>query len=281
MTHLILVEGIPGSGKTSVAQFVAEWLESHGFKTALYLEGNWEHPADFESVACLDADTYQQIKAQFPQQAEFLDQQVMVLGGDYFFSYRKIEYEHGDQVLPTLIESLARYEIYELPVDKFQRLLLQRWQAFAERAARGNRIYIFECCFLQNPLTMCLGRNVESIASSQTFILEIAESVKRMSPRLIYLHPGEVETTLRRVAQTRPPEWLDFVIAYHTQQGYGKSQDWQGFDGLVKFYEMRQRVELELLAQLPFTVLSVLHSDWGQDYARIEKFLARGFGGKK
>jgi hypothetical protein len=277
MTQLILVEGIPGSGKTSVAQFIAAWLATRGFETALYLEGDWNHPADFESAACLNRNQYEEIKAQFLQQAAFLDQQVTVRGRDYFLSYRQIEHEYGEQIPPALIDALARFEIYELPIGEFRRLLLQRWQSFADHAAQENRIYIFECCFLQNPLTMYLGRNAESVVSSQTFILEIAESIRILNPYLIYLYPENVEATLRSVARTRPSEWLDFVIAYHTQQGYGKVQGWQGFEGLVQFYELRQRVELELLGRLPFSTLAIRHLDWAQDYARIESGLREIF----
>jgi len=273
MTQLILVEGIPGSGKTSAAQFIAEWLETRGFESALYLEGDWSHPADFESVACLNQREYQELLAQFPQYAAFLEQHVTIKDSDYFYSYHQIEYENSGQIPSIVIDTLAHYDIYELPLIKFRRLLLQRWQSFADLASQENRIYIFECCFLQNPLTMYLGRNAESIADSQTFVLEIAESIRNLNPYLVYLNPGNVGTALQRVAKTRPPEWLDFVIAYHTQQGYGKSHGWQGFEGLVKFYEMRQRVELELLTQLPFPVLSVQHSNRAQDYARIERFL--------
>ena len=51
-TKLILVEGLPGSGKTTTAVFVADWLKEHGMETAVFLEGSLDHPADFESVAC-------------------------------------------------------------------------------------------------------------------------------------------------------------------------------------------------------------------------------------
>jgi len=213
MTQLILVEGIPGSGKTSAAQFIAEWLETRGFESALYLEGDWSHPADFESVACLNQREYQELLAQFPQYAAFLEQHVTIKDSDYFYSYHQIEYENSGQIPSIVIDTLANYEIYELPLIKFRRLLLQRWQSFADLASQENRIYIFECCFLQNPLTMYLGRNAESIADSQTFVLEIAESIRNLNPYLVYLNPGNVGTALQRVAKTRAPEWLDFVIA--------------------------------------------------------------------
>jgi hypothetical protein len=78
----------------------------------------------------------------------------------------------------------------------------------------------------------------------------------------------------RSACLTTRQEWLNFVIAYHTQQGHGKSQGWQGFDGLVNFYDMRLAVELSLLAALPFPGLLVPHTNWLEDQERIGRFLA-------
>jgi thymidylate kinase len=53
-TKLIVVEGIPGSGKTTTANFIKELLDERNISNQLFLEGDLNHPADFESVACLD-----------------------------------------------------------------------------------------------------------------------------------------------------------------------------------------------------------------------------------
>jgi hypothetical protein len=273
---LILVEGLPGSGKTTTASFVAEWLGERGLETALFLEGDLDHPADFESVACLDPGEFANLLRQFPDQAQLLEKQAIREGSDYFFRYR-----HLRQTVPhlpeTLLAALARYEIYELPAAKFRRLLRQRWQRFAASAEAGETIYLFECCFLQNPLTMMLGRHDEPVGVAQAFILELATIVQPLRPRWLYLHPGDARTTLTQAAQARPREWLDFVIAYHTQQGHGKAQGWQGFDGLVSFYEMRQALELALLPLLPFPGLLVNHTSLVEDRKRIAEFLIRTF----
>lgn len=273
MTKLILIEGLPGSGKTTTAQFVADWLERQGVETAVFLEGNLDHPADFESVACLDAAELAALEAQFPEYHDFLERQVLIDGGDYFFRYRALQ-QNIPNLPEALISALACYEIYELPAGKFRRLVLRRWQRFADSAAAGSVTYIFECCFLQNPLTMMLGRHDEPVAAAQAFVLELAASVQALQPRWFYLHTGDVRASLTQIAQARPQEWQDFVIAYHTQQGHGKNQGWQGFDGLVSFYKMRQEAELGLLPQLPFPGLLVQHTDWAEDQQRIAYFLA-------
>ncbi|HRQ38578.1 MAG TPA: hypothetical protein PLD25_11780 [Chloroflexota bacterium] len=273
-TKLFVVEGLPGSGKTTTAVFIADWLAKQGMETAVFLEGDLNHPADFESVAYLDRQEYEELLAHFPAHAAFLQSQAIEEGEGYFFRYRALQQSYPD--LPELlIAALAPYEIYEQPVPTFQRLLRWRWQRFAETAAAGETIFIFECCFLQNPLTMLLGRHDEPIPATEAFILELAEVVRGLRPCLIYLHPGDVRATLTKIAGERPSAWLDFVIAYHTQQGHGRAQGWQGFDGLVQFYEMRQAIELALLPRLPFPHLLLPHTDWPQDQARIAAFLTQ------
>jgi hypothetical protein len=173
MTKLILVEGLPGSGKTTTAVFVANWLQRQGWDAALFLEGSLDHPADFESVACLDARQYAALLARFPAEAPFLRRQAVLEGDDILFRYRALQQNCPD-LDEALITALAQYEIYELPIATYQRLIERRWRRFAATAASGNAIYIFECCFLQNPLTMFLGGHDEPVIAAETFILELA-----------------------------------------------------------------------------------------------------------
>lgn len=275
-TKLILVEGLPGTGKTTTAVFIANWLQERGVETAVFLEGDLNHPADFESVAYLSRQEYVDLLAQFPAETAFLQSQAIQDGEDTFFRYRALQQNYPD--LPELlISALAQYEIYELPVPTFQRLLLRRWQQFAETAVTGETVYIFECCFLQNPLTMLLGRHDEPVSAAEAFILELADVVRGLRPCLIYLNPGDVRATLTKIAGERPSAWLDFVIAYHTQQGHGKAMGWQGFDGLVSFYEMRQGIELALLPQLPFPCLPVQQGSQAVNQSQIADFVTGFF----
>jgi hypothetical protein len=277
-TKLILIEGIPGSGKTTAARFVGQWLASQGIRTALFLEGAWDHPADFESVAVFDAQEYAKLLTAFPGEAAFLESQAIVHGGEHFFRYRQLQAAYPD--LPgALIAELASREIYELPAETYRRLVRQRWQQFATSAAAGDTTFVFECAFMQNPMTMMLGRHDEPAADAGALVLDLAGIVQPLSPRWLYLHTAGVRASLTQVASARPAEWLDFVIAYHTQQGHGKAQGWEGFDGLVSFYEMRQSVELALLPRLPFPGLLLHRTDWAQDEERIAAFLAETFAG--
>ncbi len=95
-SKLILIEGIPGSGKTTAAQFVANWLQNRAYSTALSLEGDLDHPADFESVACLDEDEYNALVRQFPAYQDLIDWKARLCGSERFYSYRKLQMERDD-----------------------------------------------------------------------------------------------------------------------------------------------------------------------------------------
>lgn len=273
-TKLILIEGIPGSGKTSAARFVCDWLESHGKRPRLFLEGDWQHPADFESVACLDDAEYADLRAQFPAQAGFLAQHARQENGEWFFSYRQMQHEHSEQP-EALFERLARFEIYNLPAEKHQRLLLQNWRTFVAGALEQDVVYVFECCFLQNPSTTLLAYHNLPVESVRQHILALADIVSPLAPKLVYLARQDVGATLEAVRRERPPEWADFVTWYLTEQDYGKAHALSGFDGVIAFYAMRQAFELDVLQALPLSSVVIADDgDWDARYANLALFLS-------
>jgi hypothetical protein len=272
---LILVEGIPGSGKTTTARFVCDWLEQQGKQPLLFQEGDWNHPADFEGVACLTESEYCQLKAEFPAHAGHLAQYARLENEEWFFSYRKMQQEQGEQLPDALITALSRFEIYELPAEKFKRLLLQRWQNFADGAAASEIIYVFECCFLQNPITTLFAQHNLAEDIIRPFVFSLAESLQPLQPLLVYLVPTDVRATLEKIRLERPREWADFVAWYLTGKEYGRDHGLSGFEGVIEFYTMRQRFELQLLDTLPVSsiVLGEAGSGWEGRYKELSAFL--------
>ena len=273
-SQLILIEGIPGSGKTTTARFVNDWLAQHGYAPKLFLEGDWNHPADYESVACLSDHEYTEIQAQFPAQVGFLEQQVSRKNGEWFFKYRQMEHEYPEQMPVELCEALARFDIYALPVEKHCKLLLDRWQQFAGQAAREESVYVFECCFLQNPLTTLLAAHNLADQAVRQHIWALTETVKELQPKIIYLAQLDVRATLENIRCKRSQEWADFVTWYLTEQEYGQVHGIAGYDGVIDFYTMRQAYELELLNVLPITSVVLSNAtDWEARYTRLQAFL--------
>ncbi len=275
-TKLVIIEGIPGSGKTTAARFVRDWLAERGLQTRLYLEGDLDHPADFESVACLSRTEYIELLEEFPAEGSFLEEHKQVVRGEVFFAYRKLQNEFGDRFPQALFADLARYEIYELPEDKFLRLTFARWADFTAQTSGAPETFIFECCFLQNQLTTYFARFNQDLRQASRNIMQLAAVVRPLNPLIIYLEPPGVRPALEKVAASRPREWLDYVIRYTTGQGWGLEHAQAGFDGMVNFYQMRRDAERVIFPQLPWHGLWLENAglDWDADYRRIADFLA-------
>jgi hypothetical protein len=275
-TKLILVEGIMGSGKTSTANFMADTHRKWDQATELYLEGNLDHPADYEAVSCMDREMGNALLMHDPDFETILKQYATLEGNDLLIQYGKL----GKQIPTSLYDEIQKYDIYDgISLAKHRELLLSRWEHFVEQQAQREVTTIFECCFMQNPMCAFLAKHNAGQEAVVEHILKLAEQIQPLNPLLIYFHQRDIRETVERVSQERSKEWLDFVIRYHTEHEYGKAHDLQGFDGLIQFLQMRQEIELEICKRLPFETLVIDNSDhdWNSVLHRLEQKLRSRF----
>jgi len=179
----------------------------------------------------------------------------------------------------ALFERLARFEIYSLPAEKYQRLLRQNWRKFVAEAREQDFVYVFECCFLQNPATTLFAYHNLPAETVRQHILALADIVRPLAPKLVYLSRQDVGATLAAARRERPPEWADFVTWYLTGQDYGKAHNLSGFDGVIAFYAMRQAFELDVLKTLPLSSAVIVDDgDWSARYEALAAFLGNPVG---
>lgn len=275
-TKLILLEGIPGSGKSSAGAYLQSYLEQNGDPAQFWREGNFDNPADFEGVACLTGKQYRNILWRHPELVHLLQEQLTLCGDDHLIKYRKLQALHPEQIPPRLIVELSSYDVYDgLPMADYCRLALERWQDFQRIARASDQITILECCFLQNPLTVMLARHNADPALARAQVREIAKIIEPLTPLVVYLRPNDVRAALQHVRAERPREWADFVTWYLTGQVYGKAHRLQGYEGVIHFYEMRQALELDLLSNLSLQSLVIEHngSEWDRCRDEIASFI--------
>ena len=116
--------------------------------------------------------------------------------------------------------------------------------------------------FSSESLDRAVGQAQRRVADAQAHILKIAGLLEELHPSSVYLASSNVCQVLQRIAREHPQEWVDFVIAYLTEQGYGKAHGLAGYQGVIQFYEMRQALELELMPQLGWHHWIMGNSDW-------------------
>lgn len=275
-TKLIIVEGIPGSGKTTTAEFIKKLLDKRGIDNELYSEGNLEHPADFEAVACLSKAEYEMLLIKHERFKPILENSVIKKDNNVFIHYGKIKNEKSNELPEELYNEIVNFDVCDgLSLERYHELTLKRWNEFAERASKEDKVYIFECCFIQNPLVVMMARHCADNEYIMRHVLQIEDIINKLNPKLIYYYQESVRETIKRVAEVRDKSWINFVIGYICNQAYGKRNNLNGFDGTVKFFEDRRKVELGLLNRLTIDKLILDNSgyNWESCYNEIKGFL--------
>ena len=242
MTRLIIVEGLPCSGKSSTARFIAHALEQQGKHVCFVDEGTGNHPADYEFHA-------------------YIDGEIIPLS-----------------TIPTeALEGYLSHKIYDgLPWHIEAPLMLDKWRQFV-READPDTLYVFNCVLLQNPMCETMMRFNLPEEVSAAHIHAIAEIIAPMDPTVVYLHNDDITDSVRRAAAERPG-WLDAVTPYHVGGAYGKSIGAAGFDGYIACLAERQRREERILHTLPVHAISVDNPqrNWDHAHAALAAWLTGG-----
>ncbi|MCR8849400.1 hypothetical protein NQ095_13340 [Rossellomorea sp. SC111] len=270
-SNLIIVEGIPGSGKSTTAHFIKEYLESEGITAKLFQEGDSRHPADYESTACLDEDQFNNILERFSEHRETIQEAAEKKGHHYYISYGQLT-----NVDSSLTDQLASYDVYELNLDTFEEVSYHYWKEFVEKTEFSDEVYIFECCFLQNPFTKFIAMHNAEPKRLENYLKKISSLISPMNPLLIYFYQDNVEQSFHHVYKERSQEWREFFTEYHVNQGYGKANGLKGYLGLVEYLEMRKNQELSILEDLPISreLVENGEGDWEMYYKRIKEAIS-------
>ncbi|WP_426272661.1 hypothetical protein [Exiguobacterium sp. R-17] len=257
---LYLMEGLPGSGKTTTAEALTCLLQKEQINTRLHIEGDLNHPADYESVAYLTMDKWTDFQSKYASLDVLRFTEVF---NDYvLISYR--QWQSKQDIPEAALTFLQAHDIYELPFESYQSLIFKKWEAFVAQALMTDTTYVFECCFLQNPLTMGLIKYDLPEATLRAYIERIATIIAPLQPVLVYVDQTDVEKSFRKALNERPTEWADGFVSYYTEQAYGVNHSLSGVEGTIAILQARQVLERQLLEMLPFRVERFGNEDFSE-----------------
>lgn len=273
---LIIFEGIPGSGKTTLSKKTAEYL-SKDHPVRSFSEGNM-HPADLSWLACVPESEYRELLSKYPQYENEMEKYSVAEHG-----YKIIEFYNFRIDDKELFKILESYEIYggRADFETFKDIHINRWSDFSTKAASVKNISVFECVFLQNhvnELLMFYGKNKDEI---NKYLKDLISTVSDLEPLIIYLEQDNVRRTtekvsLERVDQKGEKVWMERVIDYICNSPFGKNKGLYGFEGMIEYLKIRQDIELEVLRELPVKsiVINNKNSDWNYIWDKVTQELS-------
>lgn len=275
--RLVLIEGLPGSGKSTIAEMVSEILIEKGKEVQLFQEGNLDHPADYEGVAFYDAGDFESLLKTHEEYTEILKSHAIAHDQGYLIPYRKMREQWGIELPNHIVQDIFSRDIYEIPFAQNVKLITEKWQDFTQDVLSTNDdcITIFECCFIQNPLTMGLVKCNQSKEQNVQYVLELGRIIHALNPLLIYIDQKDISYTFDKAVRERPKEWSEGFIHYYTNQGLGQAQGYQGVKGTVQVLQERKKLESEIYGLLQMDKVWLDNSDYDREACRhkLEKIL--------
>lgn len=248
MDKLIIIEGLPGSGKTTLAKLIHERVSGFSSDVRIFVEGDL-HPADMAWCACLTADQYIELCVKYPNYVKAFEENKAKWNEYVILAYTKIE--NLNQELLCFFES---HEVYDGRVGKelFCELHKSRWAKFGQEASGIN---IFECALLQNHVNELLLFHCEEEEKIYKYIKELLYSVAKLKPIIVYLDIDS-EVSIKRAADERIDDsgnrvWESRVSEYITNSPYGIKHGLTGTLGMYSYFAKRKNLELKILEQLP------------------------------
>ncbi|GFZ33151.1 hypothetical protein CSC2_36770 [Clostridium zeae] len=273
---LIMVEGIPGAGKTTTSRKIKEKLIAEGKKVVLYEEG-MSHPADMSWNAYLSEEEYNNFLSKCLEMWETSEKtiskeelkhrieiQTRREEEHFILAYTKIDFPEG--CYWGLVGEVAAKEICDgrRSLKEFTEIHLRRWENFAEKALLDDTIYIFECAFLQNHIFELLGVYEKSDEEILTYLTNLLSKVKCLNPCIVYIDPSDVEKVIMKAADERKApnesrkDWIDEIAYWVSNTNYGKKHELAGREGVFSFCKERLRIDKLMIRNLgiPVTLIN-------------------------
>lgn len=261
-TKLIIIEGLPGAGKSTTARMVYDILKNKGIKSELFCEGNYNHPADYDGVAYFNNEDFNILQQTHSTNKNVLDKIKIKYGNGCLIPYREAIEEQKILLDDELINDITKNDIYELPIETHMNLVLKRWDDFVKHYIYEDKVVIFECCFIQNPVTVTMVRNNSPKDVTINYIKSLAEKIVPLEPILIYVEQKDIETSFERIVGERPKEWFEGFKHYYTNQGYGLNNNLKELEGVIQVLEWRSRLEHEIYKSLLLTKYTIDNSTY-------------------
>lgn len=265
-TKLILIEGLPGSGKSTTAEMTNDILKEWNIETRLYLEGNVEHPADYEGGSYFSNAEFSELLEQYNEVKPVLVKHALERCNGFVLPQCKLKQDISEAMVPdSFWKHIWNHDIYELPLNKNIELISDKWKRFVEHALIGNQTYIFECCFIQNPVTIGMIKYGASHEVVMNYVKQLAAIIEPLNPVLLYVDQQDLSLSFKKAVQERPKEWSTGFMDYYNNQGYGKIHDAQGIEGTIAVLEARKQLETSIFNALNMEKFKIDNSPFEMD----------------
>ena len=252
MSTAYFIEGIPGSGKSTYAQRLYDYLKEKGKNVVLYSEGDL-HPIDLAWCSIIKRDVFNTLTEKHEKYRDQILSHSKFIGDTAITAYTKVRVDNEDV---SFYDDFSPYEIYRTKdFQHFKDTHLKLWKKFNE-TYDNDTVYIFECIFLQNHINELMLKFGKKRKEMTVYFQDLLDQLNNIELKLLYVKPIDVKKTFDRVIEERRSnnpvykDWIDQVIEYFEKTKYGKEKGYLGYEGALQYFKDRQKKELKIIKKL-------------------------------
>jgi thymidylate kinase len=165
----------------------------------------------------------------------------------------------GEEPHPVLMD-------VESSIEDHMAEMRERWAAYVDQVGLSDKVMVVEACFFNNLIESLLAHNVDRPKIVQ-YGDELQALIEPLNPTLVYLAQEDVEKALERSFKDRGKEFMNYVLRYATATPFARQRGWEGYEGMVKFWQEFVALTDELFQRYRIRKLKIDNSagNWG-DY---------------
>ncbi len=232
--RLVMLEGLPSTGKTTNARFIHIQLERNNINTEWIHEVAMPNPVLFFDEACMTYDEYKSFIETYPRAADILNKIAVFRRNTVGIHLPEIEWNYKNRIGGEVYQGLLKYDAWNFPLEEYKIFALEKWEHFTENALRNqDKVYIIDSAIFQYQIFTFLLAN-SSYEVLQSFVDEIMDIINPLNPCLIYLYRENAETTIDYLENDRGTPYLNYIWDRDQAQPYYKDKP-QGAEGFKIF----------------------------------------------
>ena len=219
-SQLIMLEGLPSTGKTTNARLIHIQLERNHINAKWIHEVAVPHPVLFFDEVGLTRDEYVKFIKTYPEAADILNKIAVFKRSTVGIHLPEIQWNYKNKIGEDVYQALLEFDTWKFPLDVYKKFALEKWEHFAEKALENrDDVYIIDSAIFQFQIFSFLFKN-RPYEELQSFIGQITNIIQPLNPCLIFLYRENTEATIDYLENERGTSNLEYMWHRDKAQPY-------------------------------------------------------------
>ena len=219
-SRLIMLEGMPSTGKTTNSRFIHIQLERNKFNADWIHEVQMPHPVLFLNEVGMSYNEYNKFIKDYPRIADILNEIAVFRESTVGIHLPEIEWYHRDKIDENVYQELREFDVWNFSLCKYKKFALEKWKHFTEAALKDReKIYVIDSAIFQFQIFTFLFKN-RPYQELQSFINQIEDIIQPLNPCLIYFYRENKDETIDYLERDRGTSYLEYLWQRDKAQPY-------------------------------------------------------------